>query len=211
MEPLLDADNLLGYAEGTIPAPSQTVTVKQGATNIVTPNLEYHQWLMHDRFCLTSILVHINSEIGVLLVAVSSIAEAWNKLLTLFDSQHQAQKDLLNQQWVDRFNSDRTMVAYLTEVTDLVNRFAQFGHPKFVSNDNAHILTSLSDEWEPLYLALAPTLHSMTTDWLKSLLLNQEANKSYKLSWSSAPLFGLTTGVPNVTGAGYFEKKGGDK
>lgn len=65
-----------------------------------------------------------------------------------------------------------------------------WGLTKLVAEINAdHILAGLGDDWEPLYLALMPTLDSM-------LLLNQEAKPDHHKSLRSTPPFcGLNGGV----------------
>lgn len=67
------------------------------------------------------------------------------------------------------------MVKYLKEVKDLATRFAWLGQLQSTGDANDRILSGLGNEWEPLILALAPSVSTSKTDDLSSLLLNQDA------------------------------------
>lgn len=80
MTSLLHSYKLLSYADGSIPPPPPTISVKQGATDVEIRNPKFQQWQVHDQFCLTCIYVSVTLEIGPQLVGVESSVAAWLKL-----------------------------------------------------------------------------------------------------------------------------------
>lgn len=86
MTSLLKSYKLLGYADGSISAPPPTASLKDGAADIVSPNPTYEQ------YCLTSILVLVNTKINLQLVEVNTVARDWSKLKILSDSRNHAHR-----------------------------------------------------------------------------------------------------------------------
>lgn len=105
----------------------------------------------------------------------------------------------------------KSMAEYLKDVTDLSTKFAQIGQPPSPGDVNDRILAGLGEEWEPLILALAPSLSTMTTDKLSSLLLNQDTRGSYRQSRVVPPLSGLSTLPPSANVAASSHRRGASR
>lgn len=62
---------------------------------------------------------------------------------------------------------------------------------------NRCIVIGLGSDWEPLILALSPTLATMSTDELSALLLNNEDRRNFAHDRDQpAPLFGILGPTP---------------
>lgn len=171
MTPLLEAYELLGYADGSLHPPAEKITLIEDNQTKEVVNPEYREWLKYDKFALTCILIGVEADVGVQLLGVSPAREAWSKLAVLFDSETVSRFDFLNQQWRELRKANLPMGEYLKEIGQLTMQFALTGHPQSVAEIDHRILSGLSEEWEPLILSLTPTLLTMTTDSLSALLL----------------------------------------
>lgn len=91
MTPLLTAYQLLGYADGSIPPPPETITSTVDGKETSVPNPEFQKWKIQDQFALTCILIAVNNAKSSTLIGVNPAKHAWSTLATLFESQTAAQ------------------------------------------------------------------------------------------------------------------------
>lgn len=70
--PLLKAYNLLGHADGSLPASTERISVTEGGQTKEIPNPEFKQWTMQDQLALTYILAGVEVDAGVQLMGVAS-------------------------------------------------------------------------------------------------------------------------------------------
>lgn len=196
MLPLLRAYELLDYVDGSIPAPPKILLVTEGDQAKEIPNPEYEKWLVEDQYALTCILIGVSTDIGAHLVGVVPAREAWTKLANLFDSEKVSQFDFLEEQWREIHKINLSMGDYLKEVQQLGTKLAIIGKPESPADVNYRILSGLGEEWEPLILSLAPTIATMITDNLSSLLLQQEARRNFRPARDSSGFAGILGSQP---------------
>uniref|UniRef100_A0A6V7QRN4 Uncharacterized protein n=1 Tax=Ananas comosus var. bracteatus TaxID=296719 RepID=A0A6V7QRN4_ANACO len=194
MIPVLKAYRLLGYVDGTLASPPETIA---GDDQVKKSNPEYETWMVQDQIALTILMLSVSQEVGCNLVGLTSSHQVWTTLATLFDSHTIAQEDFIEQQWRDIKKGDTPMIEYLKNVKQLATQFSLIGKPITPLQLNRRITTGLGTDWEPLVLALAPSLSTMNTNDLSALLLNQEARRKYAASIEmTPPLSGLLGPTP---------------
>ncbi|KAF0925753.1 hypothetical protein E2562_017310 [Oryza meyeriana var. granulata] len=76
--PYLRSQGLIGYVDGSLPAPSQTITVEptEDSARRITVNPEYTYWYHKDQLVLSAILSSITEDILSTMVGVTTARAA---------------------------------------------------------------------------------------------------------------------------------------
>lgn len=178
--PYLRSQGLLGYIDGSIPQPSQTIYSteegKEGEPHhhrlIVNP--EYTVWYVQDQFVLSGITASVTEEVLGLLVGVTTSRGAWRELEKTFAASSRARIMQIRMQLATTQKKDATMADYYRKMKRLADTLAAIGKRLEDEEFIAYLLRGLGAEYDSLVTSITTRVDAFTVSDIYAHMLNAE-------------------------------------
>ncbi|KAL6650072.1 hypothetical protein ACP70R_014296 [Stipagrostis hirtigluma subsp. patula] len=180
--PVLRAQQLFGFVDGSVEAPSKLITEGTGDAARQVPNPAYLRWFTQDQLVLSALVSSMNEDMLGQMTQYTTARDVWTALHAMFSAQNRAQIMQLRYQLSNTKKKDMTAAAYFQKMKGLADTMASIGNPLSDEEVLGYMLAGLGADFEPLVATItardAPLgLHSFYAQ-LISAELRHERNTS---------------------------------
>ncbi|XP_019164361.1 PREDICTED: uncharacterized protein LOC109160529 [Ipomoea nil] len=149
--PFLRGQELLGFVDGSLPCPPETVTAAPSSEGssagttaaTIVPNPDHRAWVKQDQSIMSLLISSMSDEVLHLALGRTTSAEIWQSITSALGSSSQARcLNLLGQFQVLR-QGNSTTAEYLGRAGVLVEALAQAGRPLSLMEQNLYVLRGL--------------------------------------------------------------------
>ncbi|KAK1650639.1 hypothetical protein QYE76_068444 [Lolium multiflorum] len=172
--PALRAAHLFGYVDGTIAAPSPTITEGTGDAAKETANPEFLRWYQQDQLVLIALLGSMSEDIVGQLTRITTSAGVWETLHAMFGSQNRARVMQLRYQLSNLKKKDMTASEYFNRMKGFADAMASAGKPLSDEEILGYILAGLGPEYEPLVASITSRDNPVTLNNFYAYFLSAE-------------------------------------
>jgi len=144
--PAVRGAQLMGILDGKIPQPPKTV---EDDKKQQVPNPEYDSWIVKDQQLLSYLLNSITKDVLASVATVTSSAEAWESLETMFSAQSRARVTNLRMQLANIKKGGMSTEAYFNKMRKIKDELAAAGKPVHDDEVVSHILNGLDYDYNP--------------------------------------------------------------
>ena len=144
--PAVRGAQLMGILDGKIPQPPKTV---EDDKKQQVPNPEYDSWIVKDQQLLSYLLNSITKEVLASVATVTSSAEAWESLETMFSAQSRVRVTNLRMQLANIKKGGMSTEAYFNKMRKIKDELAAAGKPVHDDEVVSHILNGLDYDYNP--------------------------------------------------------------
>ncbi|KAJ0076272.1 hypothetical protein Patl1_34415 [Pistacia atlantica] len=137
----LNSHDLIGYIDGTITSPAETIED--------APNPTYAIWFREDNCVKSWILASISEKLVASLYGTRTAKQAWDSLQTRFASASRSRVALLKRQIQTLSQGNKTCSAYLDEAKAIANQLAATSKPMDDQDLISHLLGGLKVSYTP--------------------------------------------------------------
>ncbi|KAF7143314.1 hypothetical protein RHSIM_Rhsim05G0196600 [Rhododendron simsii] len=169
--PILVANDLYGYVDGSISPPSRTIQSSEGK-NI--PNAEFLSWRKTDQFVLSCINATLTQGLFAQVLGGSAAHEVWESLHSMFLEQSQARFDLLKGDIQSIQKGTSSISDYLNQLKHLADSLAALQHPVPDYELVGHALNGLGTDYTNFVVMMENRDPPPTFAELRSRLFNHE-------------------------------------
>ena len=128
--PYLRSQNLVGFVDGSMPAPSQTIAVEpseETGNRKIIINPEFTVWYPQDQLVLSLINSSVTEEVLSTMVGITTAREAWITLERQFASTSRARAMQIRMELSTIQKKDMTIADYFRKVKHLGDTLAAIG------------------------------------------------------------------------------------
>lgn len=204
--PYLRSQGLSGHIDGSVPAPSQTISITPsdgtgGRSVIVNP--EYTSWYHQDQLVLSVINSSLTEDVLSIVVDATSARDAWSTLERSFASRSKARIMQIRMQLTTIQKKDLSIADYFRKVKRLADTLAAIG--KCLEDEEliAYLLRGLGSDYDSLVTSITTRTDNYTVSDVYAHMLNyemrQELNNS---SPGQLPMANAATRGPGRGGFG---------
>ncbi|KAK2975381.1 hypothetical protein RJ640_012392 [Escallonia rubra] len=145
--------NLLGFIDGSISPPPQTIPASSTSTEKI-PNPDYVIWHRQDQLVLNAMLGSCIDTIQPHISTVSSSKEAWERLIILFANKSRSRVMSLKERLLNNPRGNRSIPEYLQQMRAIADDLALVDNP--ISEDDLvlYILVGIGPEFKEIAAAL---------------------------------------------------------
>ncbi|KAL6538186.1 hypothetical protein OROGR_012174 [Orobanche gracilis] len=141
--------DLLGYIDGSLPAPT-LFSDEAGKT----PNPLHAIWFRQDQILLSALLGSCSETIQPSISSATSSKDVWDRLRSTYASTTPGRVLFLKAKLAQNPKGSRSISEFLKDMSDIADALALAGHPVSDSDLVATIITQLGDEYRSVYSAL---------------------------------------------------------
>jgi uncharacterized membrane protein YgcG len=178
MLPYLRSQSLLGYVDGSIPQPSQTIVLpaneETGESRRIAVNPAYTSWYFQDQLVLSTIVSSLSEEALGHLIGVTSAFTAWRTLERAFAATSRARIMQIRMQLSTTKKGDMSVTAYYRKMKSYGDTLAAVGKPLDNEELIAYILQGLGGEYESLITSITTQIDSYTLSDVFAHMLSAE-------------------------------------
>lgn len=155
--PYLRSQGLVGFVDGSTPAPSQTITIEPSeATNgrSIVINPEYTVWYHQDQLVLSLINSSVTEEVLGTMIGIITAREAWTTLEKQFASTSRARAMQIRMELTTIQKKDMKIADYFRKIKRLGDTLAAIG--KRVEDEEliAYMLQGLGPDYDSLVTSI---------------------------------------------------------
>ncbi|KAK2985951.1 hypothetical protein RJ640_017579 [Escallonia rubra] len=165
--------NLLGFIDGSIPPPPQTISESSTSTEQI-PNPEYILWLRQDQLILNPMLGNYVETILPHIFTVSSSYEACEHLLVLFANKSRSRVMSLKERLLNNPHGTRSIPEYLQHMRAIADDLALIDNPLSEDDLVLYTLGGLGPEFKEIAAAIRARDTSISFDELYDKLGDYE-------------------------------------
>ncbi|GJS13559.1 putative ribonuclease H-like domain-containing protein [Tanacetum coccineum] len=171
IEPFLITNNLMGYVDGSIPCPSKTLSVADGAT-VPKENPNYPIWISNDAH-VRMLIISTISEASFRHVQGTTSRDLWLSLKKAYAPHSTSKEYTLKTQILRiKMHDDETPDAYLNRAKEYADALATIGEPVKDKDLVMLVVSGLHEEYNGLKTTItarqSPTafseLHALLSD-----------------------------------------------
>jgi hypothetical protein len=126
----LRSQGIVGFVDGSLPAPAQTITVVPSEENggrRIAVNPEYTSWYHQDQLVLSLINSSLSEEILSTMVGITTARDAWRSLEKMYASSSRARVMQIRMQLATIQKNDLSITDYFRKVKRLGDTLAAIG------------------------------------------------------------------------------------
>ena len=170
--PAVRGAELMEILEGTSKAPPKTVEDEK--TKQMVRNPEYTSWNVKDQQLLGYLLNSITKDVLAAVATMTSSAEAWRALETMFSAQSRARVTNLRMQLANLKKGGMTTAAYFNKMRSIKDELAAAGKPVDDDEVVSHILNGLDYDYNPFVSSMLSRVEPISLSDLFSQLLSYD-------------------------------------
>ncbi|CAN6278546.1 unnamed protein product [Urochloa humidicola] len=88
--PSIRGAQLIGYLDGTTPAPPKTLESEKDGKKLIIPNPEFDTWLVKDQQLLSYLINSLTKDVLAQVATLATSVEVWIALETMFSARSKA-------------------------------------------------------------------------------------------------------------------------
>jgi hypothetical protein len=175
--PYLRSVKLMGYLDGTIPAPGKMIasSTAAGAEQVLNP--VYERWYDQDQRLLSGLLSSMSEEILHDVIDATSSKEAWNSLQKKFASSTRARTVQIRVELATSKKRDLSAVDYFRKIKGLATELAAANAPLRDDEVIAYLLAGLPAEYDSFVTSMTTKSEPLTLDDVFAHLMAFEARQ----------------------------------
>lgn len=175
--PYLRSQNLVGFVDGSMSAPSQTIAVEpseETGNRKIIINPEFTVWYPQDQLVLSLINSSVTEEVLSTMVGITTAREAWITLEKQFASTSRARAMQIRMELSTIQKKDMTIADYFRKVKRLGDTLAAIG--KRVEDEEliAYMLQGLGPDYDPLVTSITTRTDVYTVSDVYAHMLSYE-------------------------------------
>lgn len=124
---LIESQDMMGFVDGTLAAPSETITAPSGTKEIENP--EFHLWRCSDRLLRGWLTGTMNEDALSLVVGLKTAHEVWEAMNNSFAQGSQEREFYLQQHLQLHRKGTSTLSDYIWDLKSLCDDLAAIGKP----------------------------------------------------------------------------------
>lgn len=169
--PYLRSTKLIGYLDGTLPAPTKMIGTEQ------TVNPAYTRWYDQDQHLLSGLLSSMTEDTLRDVVTATSAKEVWDSLQTRFASSTRARTLQVRVELATSNKLDLTAADYFCKIKGLATEMAVADAPLRDDEVIAYLLAGLPVEYDPFVTSMTTKGDSLSLDDVYAYLMAFEARQ----------------------------------
>jgi hypothetical protein len=173
VEAFLDGYDLLQYLNGSLLAPSETVTTTD-ATPVTTANPAYQTWRRQDRLIYGALLTTLSNEVASLVSQTKTSQDLWTLLKNTYAKASRSHLKQLKERLWKASKGTQSITTYMHSLKQTGDLLASLGSPISVEDMTDYILCGLDDGYRAVIDVVNARDNSITFDDLLEKLLIQE-------------------------------------
>jgi hypothetical protein len=169
--PAIRGARLTGLLDGTMIAPSQTMTVanpEKEKESLVVSNPQYETWLEKDQQVLSYLLNSLSKEVLMHVLRLEHTAEVWKAIEVMFASQSQSKVTNLRIALANTKKLNSSIPTYFAKMQGFADELAAAGKPLPDDELVSFILAGLGNHYDSIVAALGVIKNSLTVAELYS-------------------------------------------
>lgn len=188
--PILRGHQVLGYVDGSYPAPPKSVRESDADGAPMVDNVAYTAWYTQDQLILSALLSTLSPEVLARTLGLASSAAVWSAIERMFSSHSRTKVTHIRRQ-LALIQKDMSMADYYGRVKALGDQLAAIGSALSDDEMTTYLLTGLDQSYESFTTSINLQGGNMPLDELYSHMLDYEAlweaaNTSYQITANAA-------------------------
>jgi len=197
IEAFLDGHDLLKYPDGSLPAPSKTITTT-AETPVTTENPAYQTWRRQDRLIYGALLTTLSNEVASLVSQTKTSHGIWTLLKNTYAKASRSHLKKLKERLRTTSKGTQSITTYMHFLKQTCDLLASLGSPVSIEDMTDYILRDLDDGYRSVIDGMNARDNPITFDDLLQKLLIQELSIVVVQQQTPAPLTALNAQVrPN--------------
>ncbi|CAL9240698.1 unnamed protein product [Arabidopsis halleri] len=158
-ESFLSGQDLLGFVNGSSPAPAAMLQAPQvGGVALTVPNPDYSEWFRADQIVRAWLLGSLSEEILAEVTGTTTAKELWLALAKHFNKVSSSRLFELQSKLQTSEKLDRPMSEYLRDIKNVCDQLASIGNPVSEKMKIFAALKGLGREYEPIKVSIEGTI-----------------------------------------------------
>ncbi|KAG7589577.1 GAG-pre-integrase domain [Arabidopsis suecica] len=154
-ESFLSGQDLLGFVNGSSPAPAAMLQAPQvGGMALTVPNPDYSEWFRADQIVRAWLLGSLSEEILAEVTGTTTAKELWLALAKHFNKVSSSRLFELQSKLQTSEKLDRSMSEYLRDIKNVCDQLASIGNPVSEKMKIFAALKGLGREYEPIKVSI---------------------------------------------------------
>ncbi|WVZ57430.1 hypothetical protein U9M48_007816 [Paspalum notatum var. saurae] len=211
--PAIKSAKLMGILNGSTKAPPVTNTVTNSdKTTSTISNPDYEQWLVQDQLVLGYLLNSLSKEVLAQVAVLTSAAEVWGTLETLYSARSRARVTNLRMQLSTLKKGTMTVAAYYAKMKAIGDELAAAGNPVGDDEMVSFILSGLDFDYNPIVSSVLSRIEPITLSELYSQILAFETRlQMFQDQNSSSSQFQSSANAATRGRGGYGRGRGNNR
>ena len=183
-ETLFIGYDLIGYIDGSIPCPPNTITTD----NHTFTNPSHKLWIRQDQLLLNAIISSLSPTIIPFIAYAGTAREAWNILANTYAKPSRGHIQQVKDKLKNPTKGTQTITEFLHSIKARADELAILGAPVDSEDFTDKILDGLGDEYKELVRAIQARDTPISFDELHEKLLSFEAHATTETLATSFPI-----------------------
>jgi hypothetical protein len=183
-ETLFIGYDLIGYIDGSIPCPPNTITID----NTTVPNPSHKLWIRQDQLLLNAIISSFSPTIIPFIACAGTAKDAWNILANTYVKPSRGHIQQVKNKLKNPTKGTQTITEFLHSIKAHADELAILGAPVDSEDLTDKILDGLGDEYKELVRAIQAHDTPISFDELHEKLLSFEAHAPTDTLATSFPI-----------------------
>jgi hypothetical protein len=172
MASYLEAQDLFGYVDGSIPCPPQSDQSSSDTSSItLVPNPNYNLWVQQDKLILSAVVSTLSEVVLAHVVGLKTSRDVWTTLEKIFASESKARIMQTRYQLATLKKGASSIVDYFQKAQTLAHTLAAIDEPLKESEVVFYILAGLSTDYDPLVTSITTRIDPISLEDLYGHLL----------------------------------------
>jgi uncharacterized membrane protein YgcG len=152
--PNIAGQGYLGYLDGSLPAPPQTITTGTGKDAVTVPNPRYHDWWLIDQRVMGVLLGSMTEDVLAQMIGRTTSASVWRCLTSMFSAQGRASIRAYRRKLTTTRRNDMGAADYYHLMKGFADAMATVGAPLPDDELIDYILAGLGEKFASLQSSL---------------------------------------------------------
>jgi hypothetical protein len=175
--PFLQSTRLLGYVDGSTPAPAKQIPSSTATDVALVPNLAYDRWHDQDQLLLSGLLPSMTKDVLRGVVTTKTVREAWDILNRMFSSTSHARIVQIRVELATTKKRDLSADDYFRKIKNLADEMAAADAALRDDEIVAYLLAGLDIYYDPFVTSMTTKSKPLTLDAVYGDLVSYEARQ----------------------------------
>lgn len=171
--PYLCGAKLLGYVDGSFPAPATEILATDGTTTI--PNPAYASWYDQDQQVLSGLFSSMKEEVLFDVMDAKSSKQAWDILTNMFSSTTRARIVQIRMDLATIKKRDLSASDYFLKIKSYASDLAAADAPLRADEVIAYLLAGLGPDYDSFVTSMTTKSEALTLDEVYAHLMSYES------------------------------------